>query len=114
MFCLIGPNASGRERSILFQTLAKAAGRTLFLWTEAPSHLRQGFAATMFTLAGVIPQIMSFWQQVLAGIPFNPQNPNPNFVGTSLSQGLGVPDPALFAPNYQTPRSVEINFGIQV
>ena len=66
------------------------------MWTEAPSHLRQGFAA-----------------QVLAGNPFNPQNPNPNFVGTSLSQGLGVPDPALFAPNYQPPRSVEINFGIR-
>jgi len=61
----------------------------------------------------VIPQIMSFWKQVLAGNPFNPQNPNPNCVGTSLSQGLGVPDPALFAPNYQPPRSVEINFGIR-
>jgi hypothetical protein len=24
-----------------------------------------------------------------------------------------VPDPALFAPNYPPPRSVEINFGIQ-
>ena len=61
---------------------------------------------------------MSFWQQVWAGNPFNPQNQNPNFVGTSLSQGRsvpdpGVPDPALFAPNYQPPRSVEINFGIQ-
>jgi hypothetical protein len=56
---------------------------------------------------------MSFWKQVLAGNPFNPQNPNPNFVGTSLTQGLRVPDPALFAPNYRPPRSVEINFGIQ-
>jgi hypothetical protein len=61
----------------------------------------------------VIPQIQAFWQQVLAGNTFNPQNPNPNFVGTSLSQGLGVPGPALFAPNYQTPRSVQINFGFQ-
>jgi hypothetical protein len=64
-------------------------------------------------VGSVIPQIMSFWQQVLAGNTFDPKNPNPNFVGMSLSQGLGVPGPSLFAPNYQTPRSVQINFGIQ-
>jgi hypothetical protein len=64
-------------------------------------------------VGNVIPQIQSFWQQVLAGNPFNTQNPNPNFVGTSLSQGLGVPGPALFAPDYKTPRSVQINLGIQ-
>jgi hypothetical protein len=61
----------------------------------------------------VIPQIMSFWQQVLAGNTFDTKAVNPNFVGTSLDEGLGVPGPALFAPNYQTPRSVQINFGIQ-
>lgn len=61
----------------------------------------------------VIPQIMSFWQQVLAGNTFDTSAVNPNFVGTSLAEGLGVPGPALFAPNYQTPRSVQINFGIQ-
>ncbi len=64
-------------------------------------------------VGNVIPQIQSFWQQVLAGNPFNTQNPNPNFVGTSLAAGLGVPGPALFAPDYKTPRSVQINFGIQ-
>src|ERR1700688_4370749 len=73
-----------------------------------------GICGNNVHVGNVIPQILSFWQQVLAGNPFNPQNPNPNFVGTSLSQGLGVPGPALFAPNYQPPRSVEINFGIQV
>jgi hypothetical protein len=72
-----------------------------------------GICGNSVYVGSVIPQIMSFWQQVLAGNQFNPQNPNPNFVGTSLSQGLGVPGPALFAPNYQTPRSVQINFGIQ-
>jgi hypothetical protein len=72
-----------------------------------------GICGNSVHVGSVIPQIMSFWQQVLAGNRFNTQNPNPNFVGTSLSQGLGVPGPALFAPNYQTPRSVQINFGIQ-
>ncbi len=61
----------------------------------------------------VIPQIMSFWQDVLAGNTFDTTAVNPNFVGTSLAEGLGVPGPSLFAPNYQTPRSVQINFGIQ-
>jgi hypothetical protein len=64
-------------------------------------------------VGNVIPQIQAFWQQVLAGNTFDPKTPNPNFVGTALSQGLGVPGPALFAPDYKTPRSVQINFGIQ-
>jgi len=64
-------------------------------------------------VGSVIPQILSFWNQVTAGNPFNVNNPNPNFVGTSLSQGLGVPGPALFAPNYKTPVSVQMNIGIQ-
>jgi len=72
-----------------------------------------GICGNHVHVGSVIPQIMSFWQRVLAGNPFNRQNPNPNFVGTSLRRGLGVPDPALFAPNYQPPRSAEINFGIQ-
>jgi hypothetical protein len=57
--------------------------------------------------------ILDFWQQVLAGNSFDTSAVNPNFVGTSLTQGLGVPGPALFAPNYKTPRSVQINLGIQ-
>lgn len=64
-------------------------------------------------IGDVIPQIMSFWQQVLAGNTFDTSAVNPNFVGTSLAEGLGVPGPALFAPNYKTPRSVQINLGIQ-
>jgi Carboxypeptidase regulatory-like domain len=64
-------------------------------------------------VGNVIPQIQAFWQQVLAGNAFDPKTPNPNFVGADLAQGLGVPGPALFAPNYKTPRSVQINFGIQ-
>ena len=63
-------------------------------------------------IGDVIPQITSFWQQVLAGNTFNPQTPNPNYAGTLIAEGLGQPA-FLFAPNYQTPRSVQINFGFQ-
>ncbi len=63
-------------------------------------------------IGDVIPQITSFWQQVLAGNTFDPKTPNPNYAGTLLNEGLGQPS-FLFAPNYKTPRSVQINFGIQ-
>jgi hypothetical protein len=60
----------------------------------------------------VIPQIMSFWQQVLAGNTFDPHTPNPNYAGTLLAEGLGQPA-FLFAPNYKTPVSVQMNIGLQ-
>jgi hypothetical protein len=63
-------------------------------------------------IGNVIPQIESFWQQVLAGNTFNPKTPNPNYAGTLLGLGLGQPA-FLFAPNYRTPVSVQMNFGIQ-
>jgi hypothetical protein len=65
-------------------------------------------------LGNAIPQILSFWNQVKAGNPFNLQAPNPNYIGNFLSQGLGAgQSPALFAPNYKTPRSLQLNFGVQ-
>ena len=60
----------------------------------------------------VIPQIMTFWQQVLAGNTFDPHTPNPNFAGTILAQGLGQPA-FLYAPHYKSPVSVQMNIGIQ-
>jgi hypothetical protein len=38
--------------------------------------------------------------------------PNPNYIGNFLDAGLGVPLGVL-APDYKTPRSLQINFGIQ-
>ncbi|HYM77660.1 MAG TPA: carboxypeptidase regulatory-like domain-containing protein [Candidatus Dormibacteraeota bacterium] len=64
-------------------------------------------------MGNVIPQIMSFWGQVLAGNPLDLQAPNPNYIKNFLDIGLGVPGPALFAPNYKTPVSVQMNIGIQ-
>ncbi len=57
-----------------------------------------GICGTDVHIGDVIPQILSFWQLVLAGNTFDTAAVNPNFVGTSLNQGLGVPGPALFAP----------------
>ena len=71
-----------------------------------------GICGNNVHVGDVIPQIMSFWQQVLAGNTFDPHTPNPNYAGTALAEGLGQPA-FLFAPNYKTPVSVQINFGIQ-
>jgi hypothetical protein len=59
-----------------------------------------------------IPSILQTWQQYEAGNPLDLQAPNPNYIGTLLGQGLGVPL-GFFAPGYKTPRSVQINAGIQ-
>ena len=43
---------------------------------------------------------------------FNLSAPNPSYVGTLLSEGVNVPL-GLFAPNYITPRSLQMNAGFQ-
>ncbi|MGA8153804.1 MAG: carboxypeptidase regulatory-like domain-containing protein [Terriglobales bacterium] len=60
-----------------------------------------------------ISSIVSVWNQYEAGNPLSLQAANPNYVGTGyLGAGLGVPV-GIIAPDYKTPRSVQINFGIQ-
>jgi len=71
-----------------------------------------GVCGNGIRIGDVIPQIQSFWQQVLAGNTFDPKTPNPNYAGSLLALGLGQPA-FLFAPNYKTPVSVQMNIGIQ-
>jgi hypothetical protein len=59
-----------------------------------------------------IASILQFWQQYKAGNPLDLTAPNPNYIGNFLAAGLGVPL-GPFAPNYKTPRSVQMNFGVQ-
>jgi hypothetical protein len=73
-----------------------------------------GICGNNVHIGDVIPQIQSFWQQVLAGNPLDLKAPNPNFVGNFFNGGAGTnASVALFAPNYKTPRSLQINVGIQ-
>lgn len=71
-----------------------------------------GICGNNIHIGDVIPQIQSFWQQVLAGNTFDPKTPNPNYAGTLLGLGLGQPA-SLFDPKYKTPVSVQMNIGIQ-
>ena len=59
-----------------------------------------------------VPNILAFWQQVKNGNVQNFGAANPNYLSNSISEGLGVPL-GVYAPNYRTPRSLQINFGIQ-
>jgi hypothetical protein len=51
-------------------------------------------------------------QYQAAALQAGPQA-NPVYIGNSLADGINATGTNLFAPNYQTPRSVQMNFGIQ-
>ena len=56
--------------------------------------------------------LAAFEAQYQADTPFSLTAANPNYIGTALREGLNAPL-GLFAPNYVTPRSVQMNFGIE-
>lgn len=60
----------------------------------------------------VASQIVVFQKLYQADSPFSLTAPNPNYVGSLLDQGL-TSFGFLYDPNYRTPRSVEMNVGIQ-
>jgi len=63
------------------------------------------------------PAMLDFWHNVvLPGNPFTITSPNPNFIGDFLAAGAGIPNggaTGLLDPNYKTPRSVQMNIGMQ-
>jgi hypothetical protein len=69
-----------------------------------------GAPVAIGTVAG---QIAAFQKQYQADSPFNLRAPNPNYIGSLLSQGFGFNNGAPLDPNYRTPRSVEMNIGVQ-
>jgi len=56
--------------------------------------------------------IATLQQQYQALSPFSLSNPNPNYLENFVSGGVNFPL-GLFAPDYKTPRSTQINVGIQ-
>jgi hypothetical protein len=69
--------------------------------------------ATSFPLIGnALPAISALAQQYIAGSPLNLQAPNPAFVGSGLPNFF-PPGNSMFNPDYKSPRSVQMNIGIQ-
>jgi hypothetical protein len=62
------------------------------------------------TAASQVPAFLQVFQQ--ATVAAGAQS-NPNFVGDALTASVNSTGANLFAPNYQTPRSVQFNVGIQ-
>lgn len=58
------------------------------------------------------PNIASFQQQYQSLSTSDLHAPNPGFAGTLVSKGLSLPL-GLLAPGYRTPRSVQMNIGIE-
>ena len=56
--------------------------------------------------------IAQLQQQIQAQTPFNLNAPNPAYVVDTLDAGANFPG-GMFAPNYRTPRSLQMNAGIQ-
>jgi hypothetical protein len=62
----------------------------------------------------VASQISAFQKEYQGDSPFNLNAPNPNYVGSLLNQGLGIGLVAsMYDPNFRTPRSVQMNIGIE-
>jgi len=61
----------------------------------------------------VASQIVAFEKQYQQASPLNVSAPNPNYIGTLLQQGLSTGATNMLDPNLQTPRSLEMNIGVQ-
>lgn len=62
----------------------------------------------------VADQIVAFQKLYQQDSPFSLNTPNPNYVGTLLQQGLATGTyPTMYDPNFQTPRSLQMNIGVE-
>jgi Carboxypeptidase regulatory-like domain len=60
----------------------------------------------------VSDQIAAFQKLYQADSPFNLNAANPNYIGLLLSRGLGF-GCCVYDPNFRTPRSVQMNIGVE-
>ncbi|MGA9043188.1 MAG: TonB-dependent receptor [Terriglobales bacterium] len=65
------------------------------------------------TIGQAGPAIVALQQQYQAATVTAGPAVNPVYVGNALADGIDVTGTNLFAPNYVTPRSVQMNFGVQ-
>ena len=98
------------------QTPTACAGTALPQSVPIPGgNLQPTFCGTAnngpVAIGTVADQIAAFQKQYQADSPLSMNAPNPYYVGSLLDQGLSVSN--LYDPNYRTPRSVEMNIGIQ-
>ena len=128
-----GPNRQATGAFLQFFAPCAAAGSPIPLNTVNGQINTPGSAsaiavcgpagATSFPLIGnALPAIVALAQQFAAGNPLNLQGANPAYVGAGLTDctsgtlGSNCSFPtslSMFNPNYKSPRSVQMNIGIQ-
>ncbi len=75
-----------------------------------------GNGSTPITIGAAAANIINLLHTYQSSYPFTPDLQNGGYIGNLLDSGLGLGTntaPATFAPNFQTPRSFQMNFGIQ-
>jgi len=104
---------SQRLRNGAFLSTPSACASGLELPVPVAGGTMQLPAGTCAETIGQAAQaIADFQAQYQAATPFNLSAANPNFAGATLGAGLNLPL-GLLAPDYRTPRSVQMNVGIQ-
>jgi hypothetical protein len=64
-------------------------------------------------IGSVFPQIAELQQQYQAFVLSQGPSQNGAYIGNALAAGTNVTGQSLFYPNYQTPRSLQMNVGVQ-
>ena len=75
-----------------------------------------GNGSSPITMGAAAANIIALLHQWQSSYPFTPTLQNGGYIGSLLDQGLGLgtaTTPSTFAPNFQTPRSFQLNLGIQ-
>src|SRR5262249_45710408 len=75
-----------------------------------------GNGSTPITIGAAAPAIIALEKEYQADYPFTPTLQNGGYVGNLIANGIGLGTntaPLTFAPNFKTPRSFQMNVGIQ-
>jgi hypothetical protein len=106
----------GRLASGLFlatQNACTNGGAVTFTLPGQTTPVTPGAAFCGQPIGSVFQQIVAAQQQYQAATVAAGPAVNPVFMGNAMTDGIDITGTSLFAPNYVTPRSVQMNFGIQ-
>ena len=96
----------------LADTTVCSNGQAQALSLPGGSSVNPGFCGQPIgSVASQISALQAQYQQATASV--GSSAPNPSFIGTALADGLDATGTDLLAPNYKSPRSVQINLGLQ-
>jgi hypothetical protein len=106
-----------RNGAFLAYPVACSGGTALPVATNtgfitAPAGVCADSSGNKIAIGTAAPAIAAFQKLFQSENPPDLNAHNPNFIGDALANGVSTPL-GLFAPNYQSPRSLQMNFGIQ-